>query len=133
MSAAMDDARLQERLIEPASRHRGFRVAASDGTTPDRPDEVRNREAFGPQGASRGETVFPKARLSMLLETGARAAGRPDRGERACAGGGSACASEAWNAGLGRPRLFLVPLAVNGFRDRSRPAPARADACAPAS
>ncbi len=59
---------------DPGAWHRGLRVAALDGTTLDLPDEKRNREAFGLPGAARGEAAFPKARLSMLLETGTRAA-----------------------------------------------------------
>ena len=59
---------------DPGAWHRGLRVAALDGTTLDLPDEKRNRETFGLPGASRGEAAFPKARLSMLLETGTRAA-----------------------------------------------------------
>lgn len=72
-------------LGEPGSRHRGFRVVALDGTTLDLPDEARNREAFGLPGAGRGEAAFPKARLTLLVETGTRAAlawrAGPVRGE----------------------------------------------------
>jgi len=44
-----------------------------DGSTLSLPDKKGNREFFGLPGCSRGQTAFPKLRISMLLELGTRA------------------------------------------------------------
>ena len=59
---------------ETGSQHMGFRVFALDGTVLDLPNEDRNREAFGIPPTVPGKAAFPEARLTMLLETGTRAA-----------------------------------------------------------
>ena len=64
-------------LAEPdvtGSQHTGLRVLALDGAMLDLPDEERNRETFGIPSTVPGEAAIPKARLTLLLETGTRVA-----------------------------------------------------------
>jgi len=51
----------------------GRRLVGIDGSTLRLPDEKGNRAFFGLPGCSRGQTAFPKLRISMLLELGTRA------------------------------------------------------------
>jgi len=51
----------------------GHRLVATDGSTLSLPEEKSNRAFFGLPRCSRGQTAFPKLRISMLLELGMRA------------------------------------------------------------
>jgi len=57
----------------PGAWYCGRRLVGIDGSTLSLPDEKGNREFFGLPGCSRGQTAFPKLRISMLLELGTRA------------------------------------------------------------
>jgi len=50
----------------PGAWYCGRRLVAIDGSTLSLPDEKRNRAFFGLPGCSRGQTAFPKMRISML-------------------------------------------------------------------
>ena len=72
---------LRERCVVPlatretvGSWYRGWRLVAFDGSTLNLPDEVRNREKFGLPASSRGDSAFPQARVTMMVELGTRAA-----------------------------------------------------------
>ncbi len=72
---------LRERCVVPlatretvGSWYRGWRLVAFDGSTLNLPDEVRNREVFGLPASSRGDSAFPQARVTMMVELGTRAA-----------------------------------------------------------
>ncbi len=56
----------------PGAWYCGRRLVGIDGSTLNLPDEKRNPEFFGLPGCSRGQTAFPKLRISMLLELGTR-------------------------------------------------------------
>lgn len=58
----------------PGCWFRGLRLVALDGSTLDMPDEEDNRSRFGLPGSTRGSPAFPRARLSVLVEVGTRAA-----------------------------------------------------------
>lgn len=57
----------------PGAWYCGRRLVGIDGSTLSLPDETRNRAFFGLPGCSRGQTAFPKLRISMFLELGTRA------------------------------------------------------------
>ena len=69
--------RLYELIVQPVATaetkgafFRGWRVVAVDGTTLEVPDSEANREEFGLPYAERGESAYPRVRITGLVETG---------------------------------------------------------------
>ena len=69
--------RLYEQVVRPiATRatkgawYRRWRLVSLDGSCLDVADTEENRAAFGPPGASRGESAFPQLRFVALVENG---------------------------------------------------------------
>ena len=69
--------RLYELIVQPVATaetkgafFRGWRVVAVDGTTMEVPDSEANREEFGLPYAKRGESAYPRVRITGLVETG---------------------------------------------------------------
>ncbi len=69
--------RLYELIVQPVATaetkgafFRGWRVVAVDGTTMEVPDSEANREEFGLPYAERGESAYPRVRITGLVETG---------------------------------------------------------------
>ena len=69
--------RLYELIVQPVATaetkgafFRSWRVVAVDGTTLEVPDSEANREEFGLPYAQRGESAYPRVRVTGLVETG---------------------------------------------------------------
>jgi len=69
--------RLYELIVQPVATaetrgafFRGWRVVAVDGTTMEVPDSEANREEFGLPYAEKGESAYPRVRITGLVETG---------------------------------------------------------------
>jgi hypothetical protein len=69
--------RLYEEVVQPVATpetkgafFRDWLVVAVDGTTLEVPDTESNREEFGLPYAERGESAFPRVRITGLVETG---------------------------------------------------------------
>lgn len=69
--------RLYEEVVQPVATaetkgafFRDWLVVAVDGTTLEVPDTEANREEFGLPYAERGESAFPRVRITGLVETG---------------------------------------------------------------
>lgn len=69
--------RLYEEIVQPVARpetlgafYRDWLVVAVDGTTMEVPDSEANRAEFGLPYAERGESAYPRVRITGLVETG---------------------------------------------------------------
>lgn len=69
--------RLYEQIVQPVATastrgafYRDWLVVAVDGTTMEVPDSEANRAEFGLPYAERGESAYPRVRITGLVETG---------------------------------------------------------------
>ena len=69
--------RLYEKIVQPVATaetkgafYRGWLTVAVDGTTMEVPDSEANREEFGLPYAERGQSAYPRVRITGLVETG---------------------------------------------------------------
>lgn len=69
--------RLYEKLVQPVATaatqgafYREWLTVAVDGTTMEVPDSAANREEFGLPYAQRGQSAYPRVRITGLVETG---------------------------------------------------------------
>lgn len=69
--------RLYQQIVQPVATaktqgafYRHWLTIALDGTTMEVPDTAANREAFGMPYASRGQSAYPRVRITGLVETG---------------------------------------------------------------
>lgn len=69
--------RLYEKIVQPVATaktkeayYRDWLTVAVDGTTMEVPDSQANREEFGLPYAQRGQSAYPRVRITGLVETG---------------------------------------------------------------